>query len=258
MTKPWITTVKQKVSISKPIFIEGLPGIGNVGKVAIDFLIDQKKLKPFITFTSPDLPHAVFIQHRDFVDLPCMNLYHFKVKKQDFIFLAGDVQPLTERSCYQFCAELLEFLKKLEVQHILTLGGIGLADVPAKAGIYLATNNQKLMKQYKKAWNINHKTQGTVDTIVGVTGLLVGLAKQYQIPALAVLVETYGHPQYIGVKEARVLLDKLQKTFRFGLSLDEMDQHIDVIEKEVSKRVKSLKQLTADKERLKEHITYIG
>ena len=35
----------------KPIFIEGLPGIGNVGKVAVDFLIDEFKAKNYMRYT---------------------------------------------------------------------------------------------------------------------------------------------------------------------------------------------------------------
>ena len=31
--------------LKNAVFIEGLPGIGNVGKVAVDFLIDELKAK---------------------------------------------------------------------------------------------------------------------------------------------------------------------------------------------------------------------
>ncbi len=35
-----IKQIGKKPKLSKVIFIEGLPGIGNVGKVAVDFIID--------------------------------------------------------------------------------------------------------------------------------------------------------------------------------------------------------------------------
>ena len=40
-----ITQVGKKPKLNDPIFIEGLPGIGNVGKVVTDFLIDELKAK---------------------------------------------------------------------------------------------------------------------------------------------------------------------------------------------------------------------
>ena len=34
-----------KIEIKNPILIAGLPGIGNVGKIAVDFLIEEMKAK---------------------------------------------------------------------------------------------------------------------------------------------------------------------------------------------------------------------
>ena len=39
----WKINILKKTAIKKPIFIEGLPGIGNVGKLAIDFIVDDIK-----------------------------------------------------------------------------------------------------------------------------------------------------------------------------------------------------------------------
>ena len=40
-----IDSIGKKPKLNNPIFVEGLPGIGNVGKVAVDFLIDELKAK---------------------------------------------------------------------------------------------------------------------------------------------------------------------------------------------------------------------
>ena len=47
--------------LNMPIFIEGLPGIGNVGKIAVDFLIDELKAKKLYEITSYAFPHSVFL-----------------------------------------------------------------------------------------------------------------------------------------------------------------------------------------------------
>ena len=36
---------KKKVTLRNPLLIEGLPGIANVGKIAVDFLIEEFKAK---------------------------------------------------------------------------------------------------------------------------------------------------------------------------------------------------------------------
>ena len=43
----WIKIV-EKVKLKNPLLIEGLPGIGNVGKVAVDFIIDNIKAKKIL------------------------------------------------------------------------------------------------------------------------------------------------------------------------------------------------------------------
>ena len=39
--------VAKKPKLNNPIFIEGLPGIGNVGKLAVEHLIDSVKATKF-------------------------------------------------------------------------------------------------------------------------------------------------------------------------------------------------------------------
>lgn len=43
MTSSWQITSETKTSpkLNSPILIEGLPGIGNVGKIAADFLVEE-------------------------------------------------------------------------------------------------------------------------------------------------------------------------------------------------------------------------
>ena len=59
----WIikSNIGASVKLKNPILIEGLPGIGNVGKIAVDFLIDQLKHKIMYTIYSTSFPHSVFV-----------------------------------------------------------------------------------------------------------------------------------------------------------------------------------------------------
>ena len=45
----WKTTVVKKVKLNKPILIVGMPGIGNVGKIAADLMVDQLKAEKIIS-----------------------------------------------------------------------------------------------------------------------------------------------------------------------------------------------------------------
>ena len=62
--------------LSNPILIEGLPGIGNVGKVAIDFLIDEIKAVKLYEITSYTFPHSVFVNEDNLVELPVIEIFY--------------------------------------------------------------------------------------------------------------------------------------------------------------------------------------
>ena len=57
----------KKPQLKNPILVEGLPGIGNVGKVAVDFMVDELKAKKIAEFSSYTFPHSVFIIDSSFL-----------------------------------------------------------------------------------------------------------------------------------------------------------------------------------------------
>ena len=62
-----INQTSKKVKITNPILIEGLPGMGNVGKIAVDFLIDALAAKKVYEISSNTLPHCVFVNEENMV-----------------------------------------------------------------------------------------------------------------------------------------------------------------------------------------------
>ncbi|MCK4443221.1 MAG: PAC2 family protein, partial [Thermoplasmata archaeon] len=68
----------EKPELNDPIFIEGLPGIGNVGKLAAEHLIDQLKGKKFAEIVSKHFPPQVVIEEDGIVRLVDNQLYYAK------------------------------------------------------------------------------------------------------------------------------------------------------------------------------------
>ena len=75
----WVIKQIEKPKIKDAILVEGLPGIGNVGKVAVDFLIDELKAKKIYELFSHTFPHSVFVNEENLVELPTIEIYHAKV-----------------------------------------------------------------------------------------------------------------------------------------------------------------------------------
>ncbi|MEK6984102.1 MAG: PAC2 family protein [Nanoarchaeota archaeon] len=249
--------------LDRPIFIEGLPGIGNVGKVAVDFLIDELKAKKLYEITSYTFPHSVFVNEDNLVELPVVEIFYRKsTGKRDILLLGGDVQPIDEISSYEFSENVLDLIEKFNCREIITLGGIGLIDIPKKPRIYCTGNSKKMIARFKDEL-VSNNIYGVVGPIVGVSGLLLGLASRRKIEAISLLAETYGHPMYLGIKGAKEILKVLNSKLGLNIDINKLDKEIKNIESELIKKTEQLsevtKQITLKRlQKLGKGVDYIG
>ena len=256
-TMNWEITpeVKTLPRLNNPLLIEGLPGIGNVGKIAVDFLLEELKAVKLYSFFSHKYPHSVFVNDQNLVEIPKIEMYYKKFNgkaqgdkgnqgnknpenRRDLLLLTGDIQPIDEESCYSFCEEVLKIAKHFNCREIITTGGIGLQYVPEKPKVYSTSNSAILLKDYLETMPIEKKIFGVVGPIVGVSGILLGLGKKRDVPGVALLAETFGHPLYLGVKGAQEILKVLEQKFALGLNLQKMGKEIIRIEQELMKKTK--------------------
>jgi len=239
-----IMQIGKSPRLNNPVFIEGLPGIGNVGKVAVDFLIDELKAKKLYEITSYTFPHSVFVNEDNLVELPIVEVFYKKFSgKRDLLLLGGDVQPIDEISSYEFSEKILDIVQKFNGKEVITLGGIGLADIPKKPKVYCTGNTKKIIDRYKSDL-VSNNLYGVVGPIVGVSGLLLGLASRRGIDAIAFLAETYGHPMYLGIKGAKEILKVIDKNLDLHIDINKLDREIKDIESEIMKKTEQLSEVT--------------
>ncbi len=258
-----ITQFGKMPKLRNTILIEGLPGIGNVGKVVVDFLIDELKSKKLYEIASFTFPHSVFVNEDNLVELPIVEIFYKQIGKRDLLFLGGDVQPIDEVSSYEFSEKILDIAQKFSAKEIITLGGIGLADIPKKPKVYCTANSRKIIDRYKNEL-VSNNLYGVVGPIVGVSGLLLGLSSKRDIEAISFLAETYGHPMYLGIKGAKEILRVLNKKLELNIDVNKLDKEIKDIESEIIKKTEQLSEVTKQialkklQKRFGKDIDYIG
>ena len=249
--------VGKKPKLKNPTLIAGLPGIGNVGKIAADFLTDSLGAKKIYDIFSYTFPNSVFVREDNLVELISISIYHAKVNKHDILFLVGDVQPTDEIASYEFCDGLLNLLKNTGCKEIITIGGIGMGELPKKPKLYITGNSEKIVAKYKSNTLMSDKIYGVVGPIIGVSGLLLGMGSKVGIPAVCILAETFGHPMYLGVKGAREILKVLSLKLNLGINFKSMDKEIKEMESELLRRVGEIEDITK-KKAMGEVTSYIG
>ena len=237
------------LKFNKPILIEGLPGMGNVGKIAIDFMIE------IFEIYSDRFPSLVFVDEKNIINMCKINIYYKKIKGKEYFFVSGDIQPVDEIGIYEFCDGMLNLFKNCGGKELITLGGIGVENISSKANVYYASTNLRYNFAAIKKYSGHY-----MGPILGVTGILLGLAKKKELKGVCLLAETNPNPGYIGVHGARELLKVLNDKYDFGLRINVLDKEIKEIEKEITKKVEKIANATREMEykKVSDSISYIG
>lgn len=245
----------ERPKLRNTILVEGLPGIGLVGKLAADHMMDELKAKKFIELYSPFLPPQVNILDNGTVDLVKMTFHYWRGKKYDLILLLGDFQGITPDSQYQLAEKTIEIVKPYNVKRIYTLGGLGTGAITQTPRVFGAATNKKLVKELGK-YGIIFKGGGA---IFGASGLLLGVGMMSGIDAACLMGETHG--QIIDAKSAEAVLETLTKILKIRLDMTKLSEKAKETEKQMLKMSKMItahkKALERQQEFLEEVPTYI-
>lgn len=220
-------TVEHVAKVPKlkdPIFIEGLPGIGNVGKLAVEHLIDSIDASKFAEIYSKDFPPQVFINPDGTIELVKNEFYYWKAKKKDqrdLVLLTGDYQGLSSHGQYELVEKILDIVEELGVKEMFTLGGYGLGQDIEKPKVLCATTDVQLVKKMKKYGAVFKKNEPG-GGIVGASGLILGLGKIRGLEGTCFMGETPGY--LVDPKSAKAVLKILMKITNIDVNLSALEK----------------------------------
>jgi len=222
--------IAKKPKLKNPILIEGLPGIGNVGKLAVEHLIEMIHAKKFAELYSKDFPPQVFINTDGTVKLVNNEFYSWKSKKKDqrdLVLLTGDYQGLSSHGQYELVEAILDVVEDLGVREMFTLGGYGLGHEVKTPNVLFATTEKTLVKQVKKYGAVFKKNEPG-GGIIGASGLLLGLGKLRGFKGVCFMGETPGY--LVDPKSAKAVLNILTKITNIDIDLSGLEKKAREIE----------------------------
>jgi len=246
--------VSRKPRLKKPILIEGLPGIGNVGKLAVEHLIDSMKAKKFAELYCKDFPPQVFINPDGTISLVNNEFYYWKAKKKnqrDLILLTGDYQGLSSHGQYELVEKILDIAEEFGVEEVFTLGGYGLGHEVRDPKVLCATTDKNLVKVMKKHGAVFKKNEPG-GGIVGASGLLLGLGKLRGMAGTCFMGETPGY--LVDPKSAKAVLKVLMSVTNINVSLSALERKAREIE-QIAHQLREMESMAKEKS---EELKYIG
>ncbi len=212
MLVPTAIRFSKDVRFRDAVLFTGLPGIGLVGKISLDYMLRQFKAEKVAEVTSDFFPPSV--QTSDgIIGLIKDELHCVSFGKKDFVFLSGPVQPALDSRAgsmeehFEFARAIVAAVRGRGVTEICTLAGINVGDrrMHFEPRVVVAATSKKKLEEWKKLGAISDKPVGLIS---GVAGLLLGIGREEGIEGACLMGETNSRLVYGDPGAAKKVLEK--------------------------------------------------
>jgi uncharacterized protein len=182
----------QDKNLIDPLLIEGLPGIGQVGKLVAEYMIHMLGAEKVGEIHSIYFPPQVILEENGIARLPRNEIYLYRTPERHVLFLVGDFQSTSNEGHYLLSDAYLDIAQELGVKRIYTLGGFGVGHLVNGPRVLGAVNREELRGEIESA-GVSFERDEPGGGIIGAAGLLIGLGRIRGIDAICLMGETSGY-----------------------------------------------------------------
>lgn len=208
--------------VEEPILIEGLPGVGLVGKLAADHLVSELDGEPVRRLYSTHFPPGIAVDEEGIAALASLTVHAVRADGRDLLVLNGDSQATDNRGQYALAEAVLDLAEGFDVEGIVTVGGLGTGEQVEEYEVFGAVPAaHDALRAPLEAAGVRFDRDEPGNT-VGMSGLLVGLGDRRGLETAGLLGTTPGF--YVDPGSARAVLNVLQEAFGFDVSLETLDE----------------------------------
>ncbi|MDD1690429.1 MAG: proteasome assembly chaperone family protein [Methanoregula sp.] len=247
ITVRYLDSFKDK-KLDNPILIEGLPGIGQVGKLVAEYMIHILEAEKIGEIHSLYFPPQVILEENGLVRLARNELFLYQSGGKDVIFLVGDHQSTSNEGHYLLADCYCDIAEELKVKRIYTLGGFGVGHLVNGPRVLGAVNRIDLREEVMAA-GVTFDRDEPGGGIIGAAGLILGLSAQRGIDAVCLMGETSGY--LVDPMSAANVLAILSKLIDVPVDPTKLNDRAAEMEKAIESMVESEKGKD-------EELNYIG
>ncbi|OYT31571.1 MAG: hypothetical protein B6U94_02735 [Thermofilum sp. ex4484_79] len=216
------------VRLRHGVLIQGLPGIGFVGKIAVDYILSELKLPKVAELYSDGLllpigNAGVYIDEKGVFSVPCYKFHLLVGEERDLLFLSSEVQPVSW-SQYEVADKVLEYFRSIGGEEVVAVCGTT-AREGEKKEVYYAVDCEETAKWLDKL-GFKRSIGGT---ITGACGLLPALAHLKGMKSYVLMGTTASAEP--DPEAGMVIVKALIKIFGINVSLDNLSKIIEEIRK---------------------------
>jgi uncharacterized protein (TIGR00162 family) len=239
--------------LEDPVLIEGLPGVGHVGKLAAEHLLEELDSELVRRVYSTHFPPQVSVDEGR-TQLACAEFHAVTPEDgRDMLVLTGDHQAQDNEGHYGLTDTFLDVGAEFDVAEVYALGGVPTGELIEEYDVLGACTTDDFADRLEEA-GVDFREDEPAGGIVGVSGLLLGLSQRRDTPAACLMGETSGY--LVDPKSAQAVLEILQEVIGFEVDYSSLEDRADEME-EVVRKIQEMEQQNSPSP-ADEDLRYIG
>jgi len=239
--------------LSEPVLVEGLPGVGHVGKLAAEHLLEELDSELVRRVYSTHFPPQVSVDDGR-AQLASAEFHAVTPEDgQDMLVLTGDHQAQDNEGHYGLTDTFLDVAADFGVERVFALGGVPTGELIEEYDVLGASTTDEFAETLEDA-GVEFREDEPAGGIVGVSGLLLGLSRRRDVPASCLMGETSGY--LVDPKSAQAVLEVLQEVVGFEVDFGSLEERADEME-EVVRKIQEMEQQNSPSP-ADEDLRYIG
>jgi uncharacterized protein (TIGR00162 family) len=219
-------------SLDDPVLVEGLPGVGHVGKLAVEHVLEEVEGDLVRRMYSEYFPAQVTVDDDAVASLACAELYAVETDGRDLLLLTGDHQAQDNAGHYRLTEAFLDVADEFGVDEVYALGGVPTGELIEEYGVLGAVSDPDLHDPLE-AVGVEFREEEPAGGIVGTSGLLLGVGRRRGFDAACLMGETSGY--LVDPMSAKAVLEVLQDLLDFDVDFADLDDRADEMEEVASK-----------------------
>jgi uncharacterized protein len=229
--EPVVNIISESIKSENPIVIEGFPGIGLVGNITCQHIIEELEMKYIGSIDSRYFPPLAVL----FNGIIYMPVRIYEAAKKNIVVVISDI-PIHPTASYDISKALVDWMQKIHAANIVSIAGI--ATTTGERRVFGGATNNEMLEKIKDKTEIFQ-----VGTISGISGSIMTECFLRNLPAVSLLGETPGpNPD---PRAAVEVIKVLNKIFDLSINTEKLLSQAEQIELELSKLAEQVRTTEA-------------
>jgi uncharacterized protein (TIGR00162 family) len=223
-------------TLRDPALVEGLPGVGHVGKLAAEHLLEEFDSELVARVYADEFPPQVGIDDEGVASLACAEFHAVDAGDRDLLVLTGDHQAQSHSGHYHITDTFLDVAESYDAGEVYALGGVPTGELVEEPDVLGAVADAEDIEALEDA-GVEFREGEPAGGIVGVSGLLLGLGGRRGLPAACLMGETSGY--LVDPSSAQAVLEVLEEVVGFEVGYDSLEERAEEM-KEVAEKIQEM------------------